>query len=100
GVKTKNESLNAGPGDLSFSVLQGMFPYARLADDSGSPLIVSRDLRDSFKSSAVEQGLLDWNYNPLREIGSNPSQSNSTDLRLNFGIDFKLSEGWSISGLY
>src|SRR5690606_37868440 len=42
-----------------------LYPYARLADDQGTPLRLARDYRLSFIDTAGNGQLLDWNYWPL-----------------------------------
>lgn len=100
GVKSSAVDQNSGPEDLFYSALVDMYPYARLADENGNRLTLSRELRDSFKEESASQGLLDWGYVPLDEIGRNPSETVSNDLRLNLGVDFKLTKQWKVSALY
>ena len=100
GVKSSSVDQNSGPEDLYYSALVDMYPYARLADEEGNPLALSRELRDSFKEESASQGLLDWDYIPLEEIGRNPSETVSNDLRLNLGVDYSLTKQWKVSALY
>ncbi|WP_339881109.1 SusC/RagA family TonB-linked outer membrane protein [uncultured Algoriphagus sp.] len=100
GVKSSSVDQNSGPEDLYYSALVDMYPYARLADEEGNPLTLSRELRDSFKEESMGQGLLDWDYVPLDEIGRNPSETVSNDLRLNMGVDYSLTKQWKVSALY
>ncbi|MEB2782173.1 SusC/RagA family TonB-linked outer membrane protein [Algoriphagus sp. C2-6-M1] len=100
GVKSSSVDQNSGPEDLYYSALVDMYPYARLADEQGNPLTLSRELRDSFKEESIQQGLLDWDYVSLDEIGRNLSETVSNDLRLNLGVDFRLTNQWKVSALY
>lgn len=100
GVKSTAKDLEAGPGNLFYTALADMVPYARLTDDTGSPLVLSRELRNSFKEEATQSGLLDWTYVPLDEIGRTRNLSVGNDLRLNLGLDFKLTQGWKVVALY
>lgn len=100
GVKSSSVDHNSGPEDLYYSALVDMYPYARLADEEGNPLTLNRELRNSFKAESANQGLLDWDYVPLDEIGRTPSKTVSNDLRMNLGVDFKLSNHWKASALY
>lgn len=60
-----------------------IFPYARLADDAGSPLSVLKDYRGAYIDSAQKLGFKDWSYKPLNEMkyGDNNSKINSILLR-------------------
>lgn len=100
GVKSGNTDQNAGVGDLMFTSLVNMYPYARLADQNGNPLEINREFRTDLKRTAEERGLLDWAYRPLNEIGLSPTVQESDDWRLNLGIDFKITDNWKLTGLY
>lgn len=100
GIKNKEIDQNAGREDLFFTSLQNMYPYARLADENGNPLEVYRQFNSGLKNKAAEQGLLDWRYIPLDEIGRSPSSNQADDWRINLGIDYKLFKGLKIGMLY
>lgn len=100
GVKNKDIDQNAGSQDLFFTPLQNIYTYARLADDNGNPLEVNRQFNRSLKNRAAEQGLLDWNYVPLDELGRSPSTNQADDWRINLGLDYSLFKGLKIGMLY
>ncbi|MEB2778594.1 SusC/RagA family TonB-linked outer membrane protein [Algoriphagus sp. D3-2-R+10] len=100
GTQTNAIDQNAGPDDLYFTSLQDMYPYASLADGNGRPTSLNRQFSNAFKSEAVEQGLMDWTYKPLEEIGKSPSRSKIDDWRINLGLDYKLVKGLGIKVLY
>ncbi|WP_339700947.1 SusC/RagA family TonB-linked outer membrane protein [Algoriphagus aquimarinus] len=100
GVTSSSVDQNSGPADLFYTALMDMYPYARLADEEGNPLSLNRELRNSFKEGAKQQGLLDWGYVPLDEIGRTPTERFNKDLRLNLGLDFKVTKRWKVSALY
>ncbi|UZD22303.1 SusC/RagA family TonB-linked outer membrane protein [Algoriphagus halophytocola] len=100
GAKSREVDQNAGPGDLSFTSTQTMYPYARLADENGNPLAVTNRFINSFKQEAEAAGLLDWDYVPLDEIGLSPTKDYLDDWRLNLGMDYALLKGLKAKMLY
>ncbi|WP_339870404.1 SusC/RagA family TonB-linked outer membrane protein [uncultured Algoriphagus sp.] len=80
----------------------GLYPYESLADDNGNPLEVYRDFSVRFKNSVSDVVALPWSYIPLNEIGLSSTQSNRNELRLNAGLNFKITEGldWSANYQY
>jgi TonB-linked outer membrane protein, SusC/RagA family len=100
GVKTKSLDQNLGPEDLIYSPTSDIYPYARLADEFGNPLPISRDYRESFKDGVEEAGLLDWSFVPLNERGLADTRTDRNDLRINLGLSYRIIPGLSIDGLY
>lgn len=74
-------------------------PYARLADDTGEPLVVGRDYGVRFLDSA-DPRYLDWRYRPLAELNSSSRRVNTNDWLMNLGATYKLSEIFSASIKY
>ncbi|TYR36334.1 SusC/RagA family TonB-linked outer membrane protein [Sphingobacterium phlebotomi] len=77
-----------------------IFPYARLADEQGNPLPVTKDYRLGYLESIVNDGLLDWSYVPIRDRDNNDRTSRGNDLRMDAGIRYKLMEGINIHAQY
>lgn len=100
GVKSSSLNQNLGPDDLIFSPTSAIYPYARLADEFGNPLSISRDYREGFKSRVQEAGLLDWSFVPLEERGRADNRTDRNDWRVNLGLSYKILPGLSIDGLY
>jgi TonB-dependent starch-binding outer membrane protein SusC len=100
GVKSTSTGAGVDPNSLQFNNASYMYPYARLADDNGTPLAVEKDLRAGFKSQALESGILDWTYVPLEEIGRSPQKSVRNDWRLNFGANYQILKGLSAAVQY
>ena len=100
GVKTKRVDQNDGPGDLFFTSTQAMYPYGRLADETGSPLELTNRFSTSFKRKAEAMGLLDWRYVPLEELGKSPTVADQNELRLNLGAEYRIVKGLNFKLLY
>ncbi|TXE03069.1 SusC/RagA family TonB-linked outer membrane protein [Algoriphagus aquimarinus] len=100
GTKTKEVDQNVGPEDLRFSSTASMYPYARLANANGEALPLFRDYRESLKRQAEDQGLLDWAFVPLDEIGRAPTVSVRDDWRINLGASYKIIPDLNVNLLY
>ncbi|WP_439488515.1 SusC/RagA family TonB-linked outer membrane protein [Algoriphagus sp.] len=74
--------------------------YIPLGDENGNALPIARGYRDTFTTEAMEQGLLDWKYYPLAELGEQINERDSRDLRVNLGSSYRLTPGWTLDGLY
>lgn len=100
GVKSEGIDQNMNPQNLRLNSLTPLYPYARLADEAGNPLEVNTELRESFKREAESQGLMDWAFRPLDEMGRNFTESKGTDWRLNLGASYQLLKGLNLSAKY
>lgn len=76
------------------------YPYARLADDNGSPLAVVRDFRSAFIKEAPAQGFLDWEYRPLDEITFNDNKNRLTEYRINTSAKYQITPHLNAEMLY
>lgn len=65
-----------------------MYPYARLVDDNGNPAIVTKDFSNALKGSALNEGLLDWNFRPLDELKYQDNHFKQSEFRLNTAIKY------------
>jgi len=77
-----------------------IYPYARLADDDGNPLTIIHGYREAYVNAAPGKGLLDWSYNPLKELAMADQTSQTTDLRLNTRLKYMLLPGLTAEVLY
>lgn len=95
-----SDAGNTGVEMLRFSGIQPLYPYARLRDANGNPLIVSRDYRSSFLDGAEAAGLLDWRFRPLEEIEQTKIRNESVDIRANLNLRYKINDYLSASAIY
>jgi len=88
----------------SYSLGSGKFlyPYAELAYADGSFLALPNGLRNVFKESAMDKGLLDWTFNPLEEIYNNNSNATvrSTEYLFNPSLVYRPIDGISLIANY
>lgn len=73
------------PGALWLDTSVPVYPYARLADEQGNPLVLEKQYRPGFIDTAGNGQLLDWKYRPLEELGQsdNGSSLNNAVFRMN-----------------
>ncbi|MXV49942.1 SusC/RagA family TonB-linked outer membrane protein [Pedobacter sp. HMF7647] len=77
-----------------------LYPYAQLADWRGNYLDVIKNYRLSFTQAAAQQGLLNWNYNPLAELQMADNTGTGDDYRINTGLSYKIIQGLQAQILY
>ena len=67
---------------------KAVYPYARLTDDSGAPVLLYLDNNEAYVHSMLEKGL-DWSYSPLEEIKRTRTETNVRDILLNTGVQIR-----------
>lgn len=77
-----------------------IYPYAQLVDDDGRHVEVEKDYRSSFTKKALGEGLLDWSFIPLKELGEQDHVIQNVDYRFNFGLDYKIIAGLNATTFY
>ena len=88
------------PGTLTWSAGQAIYPYARLADDQGNSLSVTKDLREEYLQSVGGTGILDWQYRPLDELNAFDNSTRMNDVRWNSGLRYQVRPWANVSVLY
>lgn len=81
-------------------LLQSPWPYAKLADEQGNPLGLPYEYRQSYKDTAGNGKLLDWNFRPLEEMRLADRSERGEDLLMNIGITFRMLKGMDITAMY
>ncbi|RZJ92824.1 MAG: SusC/RagA family TonB-linked outer membrane protein [Chryseobacterium sp.] len=98
---TSGKTNTNNPGTNSILMKSGfLYPYARLADETGNPLSIVKDYRIGYTEQAISNGLLNWQYSPLEEIRIADNKSTSNDYRINTSINYKILPFLTIEGLY
>ncbi|MFA6082770.1 SusC/RagA family TonB-linked outer membrane protein [Mucilaginibacter sp.] len=101
-IQSDNIVNNQGTTGIYFSSASGspLYPYAKLADQSGNLLPVTHDYRSSFITTANKAGLLNWEYNPVQEVRIADNHAKTTDYRFNLDLVYKIIPGLNASALY
>jgi TonB-linked SusC/RagA family outer membrane protein len=86
--------VNKGSGNPGISLSNGggktLYPYASLVDGQGNSLTLVKDFKKSFKQQATSKGLLDWDYNPLEDLGHTKISGNVKDYIVNVGVNYSV----------
>lgn len=99
-VHYSQDRPNPGPQSVAMTATRNLPVYYTLRDENGLPAITPKDYRQQFSSSAVEKGLLDWEFRPLSELASSTVQTATEDIRINTGLRYKAGRGFELSGSY
>lgn len=86
--QTENNSVVNSINPLS----RELYPYTKLVDDNGNALPVVKDYRMGYLDTIGRGSLLDWQYRPFEELGLSDRTGNSNDIRLNLGLQYRLSD--------
>lgn len=97
---TRAQKNNGGESAIRFSDAEGIYPYAHLADQDGNPLPVTRDYRRGFVYEAAENGLLNWQYYPLKEIELTNNLTSLTEYRINTTLGYQIFPSLKAEVLY
>jgi len=76
------------------------YPYARLADQNGNPLLLYFDYRKPYIDTAGHGTLKNWNYSPLDEISGEEHKTLTGNLVVNTGVSLNLPFGFSFDLKY
>ncbi|SIT94053.1 SusC/RagA family TonB-linked outer membrane protein [Pontibacter indicus] len=96
---SNSESGKPGYGQVTM-LTSNLYPYARFADEAGNPLPVVKDYRQSWKETAGNGQLLDWNYYPLTDYRHSRTLGTLQDVLGNVGLSYKLPFGLEASLSY
>jgi TonB-dependent starch-binding outer membrane protein SusC len=77
-----------------------VYPYARLADDSGNALPVVKYYRSSFAGQFESRGLLDMQYRPLTDYRDQENSSKAQELLMSMDAEYDLTKNLSVQLLY
>lgn len=89
-----SHSTNNNPGLTlltSNASRKGLYPYAQLADDDGTPLAVYWQYRHPFIMDAESKGLLNWQYRPIEDLNHADQQEYNRYARLTTGINYQFT---------
>jgi len=87
---------NDGFSSMRMSPTQQIYPYARLSDDQGNALAVTKDFRNAFLDGLSGTGYLDWRFRPAEDIGFRDNRTEGLDYRANATARFRIAAGLSV----
>lgn len=77
-----------------------LYPYAEFADAAGNALPIYQKRKPYLDALAEDGRLLDWNYYPLQDYRYMRNSTDGTDVLLNTGFNYRISEWFSFDGRY
>lgn len=77
-----------------------LYPYARLADDQGNPVSITKDYRTNYLQNPAQSKLLDWTYNPLLDRLLTDRNNTGKNYNLNLGLKYRIIPALSAELLY
>jgi TonB-linked SusC/RagA family outer membrane protein len=93
---TKSNITNNSPGGYNNITIartgDALYPYTRLADESGNPLSIDYFYRGTFTDTAGAGRLLDWKYSPLNELNNVSRKTISDALTVDIGLRYAFSK--------
>ena len=90
--KSKRDGLSAVTPGISKA---NIYPYARIADNKGTPLAIVRDYRLGYVDTAGNGLLKDWHYYPLDEIKNQDKSVTVQEVLMNLAFKYQ-TKGLSI----
>ena len=89
-----NEQPNASfyrSTTLNYFGSNGLYPYAKLADELGNPLNVVKDYRSSYLDSVEALGFQPWRFNILNDIANTEQGTDIRNLIAKLGLRYKIT---------
>ncbi len=95
-------NLDNAISQMSLTGTKTIYPYALLADQHGSALSLTKDLRSIYTGSAESKGFLNWQFFPLDELNNhfNKTTTKLYDGRINAGIKYVVLSGLNFNLKY
>lgn len=93
-TQTLTQSGRSGYGSVA---MKGNYavPYMEMADENGRPLAVASVLNQTYKDTAGNGKLLDWNYYPLTDWQHNTNKSNMANILARASASYRIIDGLS-----
>lgn len=85
-----NQSTSNVISMLSNMGQEQMYPYARLTDDDGNPIVLTKDHSNVLKQKAIKDGLLNWNFVPLDELNYQDNRTKQSEMRINAALKYTI----------
>ncbi|MGV3766821.1 MAG: SusC/RagA family TonB-linked outer membrane protein [Chitinophagaceae bacterium] len=82
------------------SPLFSAYPYEQWRNSNGTAAVVARGYRSPFLAEAETNGLLDWTYRPLEEVGMHDNRLRERTFAVNLGLKWQLHPTLSLEARY
>ena len=81
---------NPGYNYVSPHGFKSFYPYASFVGSEGSPQALNMDYSPEYNSATTQAGFPDWNYRPLKDIGTESDKITTRDYLFNAGLQYKI----------
>jgi TonB-linked SusC/RagA family outer membrane protein len=102
---TVDFSLSSSESKLNAIGTQALFTgtvinrFDRLVDDNGNPLAI-KGLYEPYKEEFLTSGFQEYEYNPIHELGYKDYVTKNNNIRLAFGLNYKITNWLSADVKY
>jgi len=96
----QHNELRYGAVKTGGSTYDVLYPYAKLADESGEALPTMKDYRTNYTDSVSRLGFLDWRYRPLDEIKEGNNYTTIQGIVLRTSVKYKFASFLNAEILY
>ncbi|KEO75670.1 hypothetical protein EL17_23930 [Anditalea andensis] len=76
------------------------YQFESLTDEVGNPIPIIQRYNQRFVNSEIVEGLLDWRYIPLNELGRLQNRNEQNDFRINLSMGYQILPGLKSEILY
>ena len=87
-------------GDNPGYAIGGIYPYAQLVDDAGNPANLYLDYPKAYLDTLGGGELLDWTYNPVRDLTTVDNRTKNNNITTGLGINVKPFTGLTVAARY
>lgn len=88
-----NYKANNPIGEIATGIRNVTYPYAQIKDRSGNPSRIAKSLAMSYTDTVMAGRFLNWDYVPYDELINSDKTGKQNDMRLAFGLKYKVIEG-------
>lgn len=102
-LNSVNEQPNSSiyrSSTLNYVSSNGLYPYAKLADEAGNPLNTVRDYRTNYLDSVEALGFQPWRYSILNEIANTEQKTDIRNLIARIGLKYKINNRFNVDLQY
>lgn len=85
---------------LNYFSSNGLYPYAKLADEAGNPLNTIKDYRSNYLDSVEALGFQPWRYSLLNDIANTKQKTDIRNLIARIGLKYKINNKFNLDLQY
>jgi len=78
----------------------GLSPYVRLFKENGEPRSIIKDYRLPYVEQVENNGLLNWEYSPMKDIGFADKVNRTSEIRANASVSYRFLSDFNLKANY